>query len=178
MKNHGWKFVVNIPDLKKCVICVAPHTSNWDFIMGELAIHSVGMRAGFLMKDAWFFFPLKYLLKALGGIPVSRQRRTNVTGGVVDSFKKHDNLAIAVTPEGTRSRNPNWHKGVLYIARDAGVPIVLGYFNYEKKIVCLDRIFEASDDIDADMIAIKHYYDTVDALGKYPEKFTTGLENK
>ena len=66
MKNHGWKFVVNIPPLKKCVICVAPHTSNWDFIMGELAIHSVGMKAGFLMKDTWFFFPVGQLMKALG----------------------------------------------------------------------------------------------------------------
>ena len=83
MKNHGWKFVVNIPPVNKCVICVAPHTSNWDFIMGELASRSVGMKAKFLMKDAWFFFPLKYLLKALGGIPVSRRHSTNVTGGVV-----------------------------------------------------------------------------------------------
>ncbi len=178
MKNHGWKFVVNIPPIKKCVICVAPHTSNWDFIMGELAIRSVGMKAGFLMKDTWFFFPLKYLLSSIGGVPVSQHRRTNVTGGVIDSFNKRDNLAIAVTPEGTRSLNPRWHRGFLHIAREAGVPIVLGYFNYEKKIVCLDKIFEQSGDIDKDMLAIKKYYDTVGCKGKYPEKFTTGLENK
>ena len=127
MKNHGWKFVVNIPPVNKCVICVAPHTSNWDFIMGELASRSVGLKAKFLMKDTWFFFPLKYLLRAL------------------------------------------------YIAKEAGVPIVLGYFNYDKKIVCLDRIFEPTDDVDADMHTIKRYYDTVDCEGKYPEKFTTGL---
>ena len=144
MKNHGWKFVVNIPDVKKCVICVAPHT-------------------------------IKYLLRALGGIPVSRGRSTNVTGDVIDTFNRRDSLAVAVTPEGTRSRNPHWHKGFLYIAKDAGVPIVLGYFNYDKKIVCLDRIFEPSDDVDADMLAIKRYYDSVDCKGKYPEKFTTGL---
>lgn len=178
MKNHGWKFVVNIPPVKKCVICVAPHTSNWDFIMGELASRSVGMKAKFLMKDTWFFFPLKYLLYALGGIPVTRGRRSNVTGGVVDTFNKRENLVVAVTPEGTRSLNEHWHKGFLYMARDAKVPIVLGYFNYEKKIVCLDRIFDTSDDIDADMIAIKRYYDSVDCLGKYPEKFTTGLEQQ
>ncbi|MBR6489246.1 MAG: 1-acyl-sn-glycerol-3-phosphate acyltransferase [Muribaculaceae bacterium] len=177
MKNHGWKFVVNIPDVKKCVICVAPHTSNWDFIMGELASRSVGMKARFLMKDAWFFFPLKYLLRALGGIPVSRDHRTNVTGGVIDSFNRCEKLAVAVTPEGTRSLNPHWHKGFLYIARDANVPIVLGYFNYDEKIVCLDRIFAPSDDVDADMLAIKRYYDSVGCKGKYPEKFTTGLND-
>ena len=176
LKNHGWKFVVNIPSIPKCVICVAPHTSNWDFIMGELAIHSVGMRAGFLMKDTWFFFPFKYLLYALGGVPVSRKRRTNVTGGVIDSFNRHENLAIAVTPEGTRSRNPNWHKGFLYIAKEANVPIVLGYFNYEKKIVCLDRIFEPTGDVDADMLWIKKYYDSSDICGKNHNNFTTGLK--
>ena len=177
MKNHGWKFVVNIPPIDKCVICAAPHTSNWDFIMGELASRSVGMKAKFLMKDTWFFFPLKYVLRALGGIPVSRSHRTNVTGGVIDSFKSRHHLAVAVTPEGTRSRNPHWHKGFLYIAKDAGVPIVLGYFNYEKKIVCLDRIFEPTGDVEADMLAIKRYYHTADCKAKYPEKFTTGLSD-
>ena len=178
LKKAGWTFKVNLTMPDKCVIVIAPHTSNWDFILGELGIHSVGMKAGFLMKDTWFFFPLGAMLKGLGGIPVNRRQHGNLTQSIVEAFNSTHKLAIGVTPEGTRSRNPNWHKGVLYIARDAGVPIVLGYFNYEKKIVCLDRIFEASDDIDADMIAIKHYYDTVDALGKYPEKFTTGLENK
>ena len=176
MKNPGWKFVVNIPPLKKCVICVAPHTSNWDFIMGELAIHSVGMKAGFLMKDTWFFFPLKYLLFALGGVPVSRERRTNVTGGVIDSFNRHETLAVAVTPEGTRSRNPHWHKGFLYMAKEADVPIVLGYFDYKEKIACLDCIFEPTGDVDADMLAIKQYYINKGKGARYPEKFATGLE--
>ena len=146
--------------------------------MGELAIRSVGMKAGFLMKDTWFFFPLKYLLRSIGGVPVSRHRRTNVTGGVVDQFNHCDSLAVAVTPEGTRSLNANWHKGFLYIAQEAQVPIVLGYFNYQKKIVCLDRIYEPLGDVDADMLAIKKYYDNCDACGKYPEKFTTGLKKK
>lgn len=145
--------------------------------MGELASRSVGMKAKFLMKDAWFFFPLKYLLKALGGIPVSRKQRSNVTGGVVDLFKKRDNLVVAVTPEGTRSLNSNWHKGFLYIAQEACVPIVLGYFNYPKKVVCLDRIFEPTGDVDADLLAIKKYYQHCDCCGKFPEKFTTGLDN-
>lgn len=176
MRNHGWKFIVNIPPTPKCVICVAPHTSNWDFIMGELASRSVGMKAKFLMKDAWFFFPMKYLLKALGGVPVSRKHSTNVTGGVIDLFNKREKLVVAVTPEGTRSLNPNWHKGFLYIAQDAQVPVVLGYFNYRKKIVCLDRIFDPTGDVDADMMAIKRYYDNCDCCGKFPEKFTTGLD--
>ena len=69
LKKTGWTFKVNLTMPDKCIIVIAPHTSNWDFILGELGIHSVGMKAGFLMKDTWFFFPLGYLMKALGGIP-------------------------------------------------------------------------------------------------------------
>ena len=171
MKNHGWKFVVNIPSVDKCVICAAPHTSNWDFIMGELASRSVGMKAKFLMKDTWFFFPLKYVLRALGGIPVSRSHRTNVTGGVIDCFKSSHHLAVAVTPEGTRSRNTHWHRGFLHIAQAAGVPVVLGYIDYGTKEICIDRIFETTGDVDADMAAIKRYYQGRTA--KHPENFAT-----
>ena len=56
LKWKHWNFKLNteIPD--KCVICVAPHTSNWDFILGELCIRSIGKTASFLMKKTWFFF--------------------------------------------------------------------------------------------------------------------------
>ena len=94
----------------------------------------------------------------------------------MDSFKSSHHLAVAVTPEGTRSRNPHWHKGFLYIANEAGVPIVLGYFNYEKKVVCLDRIFEPTGDVESDMLAIKQYYINKGKGARYPEKFATGLE--
>lgn len=71
----GWSVDISVPDFPKAIICVAPHTSNWDFIMGELAIRSVGRKAGFMMKSSWFFFPLGYLLRAIGGVPVHRGRR-------------------------------------------------------------------------------------------------------
>ncbi len=201
MKKAGWKFKVNIPPLAKCVICVAPHTSNWDFIMGELAIRSVGMRAGFLMKSTWFFFPLGLLLRGMGGIPVHRASRAetllehkgvnmepieaierlhgdnknHVTQTVIDAFGKRERLAIAVTPEGTRSLNPHWHKGALVIAQEAQVPIVLAYFDYRNKVACLDQIFETTGDTEADMLAIKQYYNDKKDYARYPEHFTTGL---
>ena len=161
-----------MPD--KCVIVIAPHTSNWDFILGELGIHSVGMKAGFLMKDTWFFFPLGYLLKALGGIPVNRRHHVNLTHSIVEAFNTTPKLAIGVTPEGTRSANPNWHKGAIFMARDAEVPLVLAYFDYDKKVVCIDKVFDLTDDPDADLLRIKQYYKPFH--GRYPDKFVTGLE--
>ena len=61
------------------------------------------------------------------------------------------------------------------MARDAKVPLVLAYFDYDKKVVCIDREFELSDDADADLLRIKQYFQQ-HGRGKYPEKFVTGLE--
>ena len=175
LKKAGWTFKVNLTMPDKCVIVIAPHTSNWDFILGELGIHSVGMKAGFLMKDTWFFFPMGSLLKSLGGIPVNRRQHGNLTQSIVEAYNTTPKLAIGVTPEGTRSANPNWHKGSIFMARDAQVPLVLAYFDYEKKVVCIDREFELSDDADADLLRIKQYFQQ-HGRGKYPEKFVTGVE--
>ena len=56
LKLMGWKVTVSVPDFPKCIICVAPHTSNLDFIIGKLAYASIGRKAGFLMKSTWFSF--------------------------------------------------------------------------------------------------------------------------
>ena len=175
LKKAGWTFKVNLDIPDKCVIVVAPHTSNWDFILGELAIHSVGLKAGFLMKDSWFFFPLGHLFRSLGGIPVNRRQHGNLTQSIVEAYNTTPKLAIGVTPEGTRSANPNWHKGAIFMARDAQVPVVLAYFDYDNKVVCIDKEMALSDDADADMLRIKQYF-AQHGSGKYHEKFVTGLE--
>lgn len=193
MKLARWRMDVNIPSTPRCLICVAPHTSNWDFIMGELAIRAVGMKAGFLMKSTWFFFPLGPLFRAIGGIPVHRAKpandleaaaesamealhpddRRHVTQVVVDAFARKPQLAIAVTPEGTRKRNPHWHRGMLVMAQEAHVPIVLAYIDYHRRVACLDRVFHPTGNINADMQAIKAYYADKASAARYPEKFTT-----
>ncbi len=153
---------------------MAPHTSNWDFILGELCIRSKGMKAGFLMKDTWFFFPLGFFLRKIGGVPVAQHRHTNVSATVTESFNTHRQLAIAVTPEGTRSLNAKWHKGFLYIAKEANVPVILAYVDYPNRTVCIDCEYKPSGDIDADLEQIKLYYKN-HGCAKFPEKFSTGL---
>ena len=179
LRTAGWRFKVNIPETPKCVICVAPHTSNWDFIMGELGIRSAGMKAGFLMKSTWFFFPLGCLLRAIGGVAVHRGggEHSSVTQTVVDEFSARESLAIAITPEGTRSLNPHWHKGLLVIAKEANVPVVLAYIDYKNKVACLDTIFEPTGDHDADLASIRKYYADKGYMARFPEKFTAGLNN-
>lgn len=168
-----WKLKITAPYRDKCVICVAPHTSNIDFIIGLSAYRSLGRKANFLMKKFWFFFPLNYLLKYLGGIPVARKnKKESLTDVIIQKFSSEDNLNLAVTPEGTRSLNPKWHTGFLYIAYGANVPIQLGIIDFENRCVIIQDEYFPTGNIEADMRAIKNYYAHCKRNAKYPEKFT------
>lgn len=172
LKIAGWKVSVTVPDFDKCIICVAPHTSNWDFILGKLTYAAVGRKAGFLMKSQWFFWPLGPIFRSIGGIPVERKNKTvSLTDVVVDKFEHSQHLHIAITPEGTRSRTSQWRTGFLHIALRAGVPIVLGAIDAAKRQISVDNVFRPTGDIEADMQAVKRFY--APFQGIYPEKFTT-----
>ena len=85
-KLLGWKTEVTIPNYDKCVICAAPHTSNWDLFIGKLFYGAIGRKTSFMMKKEWFFFPLGILFKAVGGIPVDRDRRTSLVDQMKQKF--------------------------------------------------------------------------------------------
>ena len=171
-KLLGWKAEVDVPDFKKCIICAAPHTTNWDLIIGKLFITAVGRQSGFLMKKEWFFIPLGILFRKMGGIPVHRDKRTSMVDQLVERIKKSDTFHLAITPEGTRSANPEWKKGFYYIALGAQIPIVLIGIDYEKKCIKAGKYLMPMGDIEKDMKEIKSYFK--DFKGKHPEKFTVG----
>lgn len=172
LRKAGWKVECTVPDFPKAIICVAPHTSNLDFIIGKLAYAAIGRKAGFLMKSAWFFFPLGYFFRAIGGVPVYRNKAggSDLTRQLIERFRASERLVIAITPEGTRSRTERWHTGFLRIAREAGVPIVLGAIDFRTKEVHLTDTFTPTDDIEADLRAVKDYYRPF--TGRHPDQFT------
>lgn len=173
LKWTGWTFDINVPPLDKCVICVAPHTSNWDFILGLAAYRSVGRKANFLMKSFWFFFPLKYLLRYFGGIPVERRKKggASLTEKVIRLFQTEPYVNLAVTPEGTRSAVAQWKTGFLYIAYGAEVPILLTVIDYRRKHMMIDRVYHPTGNPDTDMAAIRQYYSHWKDAARYPAKF-------
>ena len=65
-KKWGWKKNVTEVHPDKFIIALAPHTSNMDFLIGQLYMRSEGMRINFLMKKEWFFWPLGPLFKRMG----------------------------------------------------------------------------------------------------------------
>lgn len=101
---------VTVPKYDKCVVCAAPHTTNLDLFIGKLFYGAMGGKTSFMMKKEWFFFPLGLLFRAVGGIPVDRSRKTSLVEQMVHHFNTSKKFHLAITPEGTRKRNPNWKK--------------------------------------------------------------------
>ena len=168
-RKMGWQVEMTVPYRDKCIICVAPHTSNWDFIIAELYCHSIGRTAGFLMKKEWFFWPMGVLFCSMGGIPVERSRQVRLTARVAAAAITAARFELAVTPEGTRSLATKWKRGFYFIALKAGLPIQLYAIDYKnKRIVCTKELVP-SGDVEADMRLIMDYYRPYE--GKYPGKF-------
>lgn len=167
----GWKLNVTVPNRNKSILCVAPHTSNWDFIIGILYRKSIGFSSYFLMKEEWFFWPLGILLKHMGGIPICRSKKGHVTDQLAEFVQQSDKIHIAITPEGTRSKNHHWKKGFYFIARAAHVPIQLYAIDYRSHTIICKQEIEPGDNMEEDFRKIRNYYQPFASLAKFPEKF-------
>ena len=155
----GWSVEITAPRRDKCVICVAPHTSNQDFFLGLSAYKSLGRKANFLIKDFWFFFPFNIIMRSLGGIPVSRKKKSgnSLTDSVIRKFGEEDYMNIAVAPEGTRDARQQWHTGFI--------------LDYKHKRIIIRDEYRPTGDIEADMAFIKKYYADLGDIAKFPELF-------
>ncbi len=170
LRVMGWSAQRHLDLPCKCVICLAPHTSNWDFIYGLLCYYAFyNHRPRFLMKKEWFFFPMGYLFRALGGIPTDRSHHSSLTDQIAESMDRNEFFRICITPEGTRSAVDEWKKGFYFIARKADVPIVLAYIDYEKKSCGLVKTMETSENMKSDLSKVRDFYSAISA--RYPEKF-------
>lgn len=155
----GWKVEGQLPNVPKCIFIGAPHTSNWDLIIALAAMQQVGLRCSWMMKKEAFFWPLGGLWKRLGGIPIDRSSKNDVTTQMADWFKANDNVWLGITPEGTRSKVERLKKGYLRMAYAAGVPVfVIGLDGVGKRVV-LDRLWPLTFDTEIDNRKIKAYYD-------------------
>ena len=168
----GWTTRIEVEHPDKYILCLAPHTSNWDFIIGLLYSRAEGMKINFLMKKEWFFWPLGGWFRHLGGIPVYRDKHTSMTDALADTARKTPRFRLCVTPEGTRSLNPEWKKGFYFIALKAGIPILIYGLDYQRRLIECKHVMTPSGDVEADMKKIKTYYK--DFKGKKPELFTVG----
>ena len=131
----GWKLDGHLPDIPKYVIAGAPHTSNWDFVFFIGATAEEGIEPNFMGKHTLFKWPMTRFMLDMGGIPVDRTRRTNVTQQVAEEFARRERLALVIAAEGTRSSKGEWKSGFYHIAMAAGVPIVPAWVCNARRIL-------------------------------------------
>ena len=165
----GWKIEGNFPDRAKMVLIVAPHTSNWDFLVGLMAKFALRLEVRFIAKHSLFWWPFGAFLRQLGGIPVNRAAAGDVVEGAVHAFGERDRLVLAITPEGTRSRVERWKSGFHRIAHAAGVPVVLAVFDYSARVVRLGPAFDATGDYDRDLAAMQSHISA--SMARHPGRY-------
>ena len=168
----GWRYEGEFPANKKFVIIGAPHTSNWDLPHLLATASQMGIKVHWLGKDAIFKKPFAGLMRKLGGIPIDRSKATGAVDQTIAVFDEYDEFYLVVPPEGTRGKVKYWKTGFYHIAHGAGVPIVLGFMDYSRKVAGVGPAIRTTGDYEADMKVIRAFYDTV--KGKYPDKAMTG----
>jgi len=157
----GWRLEGDFPARPKMVVIVAPHTSNWDFIVGILAVFAIGIRARFIAKHTLFKPPLGWLMRWFGGIPVNREAPQGMVPQAVEAIQKAQSVFLAITPSGTRSSTRPWKSGFYRIAAAAQVPIMPIAFDGEHKTIRLYPAFEPSGDYEADLPRLRAYFEGV-----------------
>jgi 1-acyl-sn-glycerol-3-phosphate acyltransferase len=157
----GWTIEGDFPAEPKMVVIVAPHTSNWDFIVGILAVFAIGLRARFIAKHQLFKPPLGWLMRWFGGISVNREAPQGMVPQAAEAIEKAESVFLAITPAGTRSSTRPWKSGFYRIAVAARVPIMPIAFDGEHKTIRLFPAFEPSGDYEADLPKLRAYFEGV-----------------
>lgn len=159
LRIFNWKLLGEFPNEKKIIVIVAPHTSNWDWIVGVLTIWALRLKFSYLIKASLFFWPLGAVIRGTGGIAVDRGNPEGVTEKLVRTFKETDKLYFAITPEGTRGEVSRWKSGFLRVAYAAEVPVVPVRLDYLRREITIHSPAVLSGDIDKDLTTVRAVYD-------------------
>jgi len=170
-QKKGWRLGANIPpEIKKCVVIAAPHTSNWDFVFAMGALHLFGVPVKYLAKKELFKGPLKWVLESTGGIPIDRSKSTGMVDAAIKEFEREPELVLMIAGEGTRGKVEKWKSGFYHVALGAQVPLMLAYLDYAKKEAGFGKPIYLSGDKEKDAALIRDFYKDISA--KHPELFS------
>lgn len=167
----GWRLVGKPPDVDRCVVIFAPHTSNWDFPLLLLVKLAFGRKVHYFGKHTLFRPPFGWIFRLTGGIPVVRHKRRNVVQRAVEVFSERKELWLALSPEGTRDKTDHWKSGFYRIARAAKVPVLLAFIDARKKECGLGELVEITGDVERDLERLRAFYAT--KRGLHPELEST-----
>jgi 1-acyl-sn-glycerol-3-phosphate acyltransferase len=161
LASLGWRIEGEMPNRAKMVVIVAPHTSNWDFVVGFLAYLALGLDCAWWGKHTLFRWPFGKFLRHFGGIPVVRSQSNNVVERTVQEFARREQMLLAIAPEGTRRKVEAWRTGFYHVARGAGVPVLTVALDFGRRVIEIGPLVELSDDQDGDIARLRARFATV-----------------
>lgn len=165
-KLLGWQLTGQFPQIDKCVVIVAPHTSNLDFFLGLLIRRVLNEEFNFVAKKSLFRWPWGFYFRWVGGMPIDRSKSNNFVEACAQLIADSKKIHLTLAPEGTRKKVAAWKTGFYYIAKAAEVPIVMVAFDYGKKEIKISRPYFTTNDKDADFKGYKAFFEGV--RGKVP----------
>lgn len=171
---RGWRIEGAAPRDAKFVLVGAPHSSNWDFAIFLGVTDALGVRPSFTGKRSLFRWPMRRFMLDMGGVPIDRTRSRNYVDAIVAEFATRDEFMLIIAAEGTRSAVTQWRTGFYHIAMGAGVPLVLGYVDYARKVGGLGPAIMPTGDYEADMARIVDFYR--DKTARHPERTAHDLD--
>ena len=175
----GWESVGEPVAADKCIYLMAPHTSIWDFAIGFFYYRSLGGHLHVMIKKEAFFFPVKFILRSMGGFPIDRGTPSKTILSVVHQMKKCEasgrKFHLVICPEGTRKAVSRWKTGYHTIARATGADVYLTFIDFGRKRVGIltGEPVPLTDDARADTDRIQSLYEPYGFEGKHPGCFLT-----
>ena len=157
LRMQGWRLTGILPDERKLVVILAPHTSNWDFTIAASVWLALDLKVSYMMKKEAFIWPFKGFFMRIGGIPIDRSKPQNVIREAVKWFREHDDVWLGITPEGTRKKVNVWKTGFLRIAQEAGVPVLLVGIDAATRSIRIDKVMRPSGDHAVQAAEIREY---------------------
>ena len=167
-KVLGWTAVTPAVPEKKALILGVPHTTVWDLPISYLYYTAIGNKITILVKEKFFVFPIKGIIRRMGGVPLSS--KVNVMIQIINLFNNSEVCHYGMAPEGTRAPVKQWRNGFYSIAKKANVPVYLGYIDWKHKRISRGEKFELSDDVNEDMRRMQRIYKSMPICGLHPEK--------
>jgi 1-acyl-sn-glycerol-3-phosphate acyltransferase len=165
----GWRVEGGIPDVPRCVVIVAPHTSNWDFVVGLAALLALDLRIRWLGKHTIFRGPFGALWRALGGVPVDRTAPHGTVDATARLFSSPGPAWVALAPEGTRHKVERWKSGFWRIARAGGAPILPVALDHGRRRLRFAPLFTPTADQEADVLALRRNFSA--DMARRPDRY-------
>ena len=169
LRRLGWRLEGEFPDVPRAVLVAAPHTSNWDGAITLATVLAMRLSVHWMGKDSMFRWPFRRLLLWMGGIPVDRKAGRGLVQTTIDKLRDNPHYLVIISPEGTRSATREWKTGFYQIAQGAGVPIVLAYIDFQRKVVGFGPLVTPDNNMIAGIQRIRAFYN--DKVARHAVRF-------